>query len=79
MVEREPSPTLGLKALKIMREQGQEVGIGWLLEALIGEDGYDALCEARIPRDVMQEIVQRALRVTVGPVEAAALAPLGRG
>jgi hypothetical protein len=80
MVEREPSPAIGLQVLRMARQHGQEIAIAWMLETLIGEDGYTALCESRrVTRDAMQEIVQRALRVTVGPVEAATIAPLGRG
>jgi hypothetical protein len=80
MVEAHPSPSIGLQVLRMAREQGYEIAVGWMLEALIGSAGYDALCGSRkVTQDAMQEIVRRALGVTVGPVEAAALDPLGRG
>lgn len=57
-----PSPTIGLRFLKIARTQGELAAGQYLIEALIGEDGYDALSNYEQLTDDQIEFVMKVCR-----------------
>lgn len=72
----EPFPGLALQYLKRARREGEALAGSWLLEQVLGEDGYDALAgEPDVTLEQVNGITARALQVVTGRVEPAAAAP----
>jgi hypothetical protein len=42
-VPKEVPPITGLRALDIIADEGEAPGLRWLLQEVLGQDGYDAL------------------------------------
>jgi hypothetical protein len=80
-VPARPPANIALKALKMIREQGEAVGAGWILEELLGEDSYTALanCPDVGPKQ-MGQIMGAVTQIAIGALEdSEATGPLGRG
>jgi hypothetical protein len=62
---------VSLQYLRMVRTQGQEVALGWLLERVIGEDAYEALmnCDGLTP-DALAQVMEVVRQHTMGAVEA---------
>lgn len=63
----EPFPGLALQYLKRARREGEAIAASWLLEQVLGEDGYDALAaEPDVTLAQVNGIAARALQVVTG-------------
>lgn len=65
-----PRVNLAIKYLKDIREEGEELAQANLLVKLIGDEGYDALCEAEdILPEQFEAIMNIAAAKTLGALE----------
>lgn len=61
-----PGPSIGLKYMRVLKNEGQEIAVAGLLEDMLGEAGFKALseCEDLTTEEleqVMNEVQKRAL------------------
>jgi hypothetical protein len=69
-VPKNPSPTVGLRYLKICKVEGAEAGAYFLLSCMLGEQGYDALMEYdQLTQDQYDFILTAAVRIATGKTE----------
>lgn len=62
-----PHPGLALQYLKRARREGEALAASWLLEQVLGEDGYDALAaEPDVTLAMVNGIAATAMRVVTG-------------
>jgi hypothetical protein len=72
-----PSPTMALKYLEIVKTRGAEAGSAFMLTELLTEDGFDALMGfENIHQDQFDAVMDRALEIVA---EARKKAPKRRG
>lgn len=65
-----PRLNISLKYLRLMRKEGQSNAIAYLLEALLGEDGFEALTDYdHLKKEQFQQIVQAAQKVALSTME----------
>lgn len=71
-----PNPGLALNFLRQSRRIGAELGISWLIEEAIGEEGYDALVaeltdmpDPENGQAIMRDIGQRVQLAVMGGLE----------
>lgn len=73
---KRPNAGLALEYLKRARRSDPDQAMSWLIEAAVGEDGYDDLVtelanpEITNPMEVLQNLVGRIQRVALGGLEA---------
>ena len=66
-VQRRPRVNVSLRYLKMARTQGQETAIAYLLEAMLGEDGYEALCNYDdLTPEQFETVVKAAQDIALG-------------
>jgi hypothetical protein len=69
-VPKNPSPTVGLRYLKICKTEGPEAGAYYLLSNMLGEQGYEALMDyEQLTQDQYDFILTAALRIATGKTE----------
>lgn len=70
-IDNKPRLNVALKTLKLIRKDGEEAAIAYMMEAAIGEEAFDALTEYDdLDIETFQAIVQAAQKVVFGGLEA---------
>ena len=65
-----PRLNISLKYLRLARKEGQAAAIAYLLEALLGEDGFEALTDYdKLTKEQFQAVVKAAQKVALGTLE----------
>jgi hypothetical protein len=65
-----PRLNISLKYLRIARNEGETMAVAYLLEALLGKDGWEALTEYDdLKPEEFQQIVSAAQKIAVATVE----------
>jgi hypothetical protein len=68
--ELHPSPARGLKYLHLLRTEGTDVATQYMLETLIGAEGYEALMEYEdLTDEQLEQVVTAASKILLGAVE----------
>jgi hypothetical protein len=66
-VPRFPNPAVGLRYLKILHEESEGEAVYYLLQNMLGEEGYDALMEYseanKLSPEQFEAVVAKALRI----------------
>jgi hypothetical protein len=63
-------PVMGLRYLKLRREQGELVANGWVLEAMLGEEAYEALCNFKdLTEENLRELSEIVGKHVLGSLE----------
>jgi hypothetical protein len=66
-----PRANVSLKYAWIAREKGLEAAYSYALEALLGDDGYQALMNfSGLTQEALNQIVTAASKILAGPAEA---------
>jgi hypothetical protein len=66
-----PKTNQGLRYIHISRTQGQSAGIDYMLETLLGKDGYQALMDFDdLTEDDLEAVIKAASGIMAGAVEA---------
>lgn len=66
-----PRVNLALRYLKLARTQGAEQAGAFLLEELLGEDAYEALCDSEtLTSENLNDIITVAQKVTLGGLDS---------
>ena len=66
-----PRLNISLKYLRLARKEGQAAAIAYLLEALLGERGFEALTDYdKLTKEQFQSVVKAAQKVALGTLEA---------
>lgn len=66
-----PSASLGLKYIKFIRQKGQEAAAQFLLESMLGEEGYDALMNfEELLDEQFEAIFKQVEKLALGAKEA---------
>ena len=74
-----PRTNQGLKYVHLARTRGSEIAIDYMLEVLLGAEGYSALREFDdLTEDDLKAVIDAASRIMAGAVEAPKEKP-GRG
>jgi len=61
---------VGLKYMKLMREQSPTAADAWLLEELVGKEGFEALTGYDdLSAEILEQIVAAAAKVVLGELE----------
>lgn len=61
---------VGLRYMKIMRDESAQAADAWLLEELVGKDGFEALMNYDdLTPEILEQIVQGAAKVVLGELE----------
>lgn len=69
-VPKNPSPTVGLRYLKLCKTEGLESGAYFLLNHMLGEEGYEALMDyEQLTDDQYDFILTAAIRISTGKTE----------
>jgi len=69
-VPKNPPPTYALRYLKLLRTEGQVVAGAYMLETMLGAEGYEALMNyEQLTTDQMDFILTAALRIATGKTE----------
>lgn len=69
-VEVHPSPARSLKYLKLMRDEGADIATQYMLENLLGEEGYQALMEYEdLTDEQFEQVVTAASKIMLGSFE----------
>ena len=59
-----------LRYLDLMRKKGQEAAIGFMMETLVGPEGWQALQDYdELTDDDLAQIIQAAAKIMNGPME----------
>jgi hypothetical protein len=68
--EINPSPARGLKYLHLLRTEGADVATQYMLETLIGVDGYKALMEYdELTDEHLEQVITAASKIMLSSVE----------
>jgi len=68
--EVNPSPARGLKYLHLLRTEGADVATQYMLETLIGKDGYEALMDYEdLTDEQLEQVITAASKIMLGAVE----------
>lgn len=66
-VPANPRPTIGLRYLRDLRQVGQEVAVANLFEAMLGQEGYDALLGVdNLSTEELELLTAQVIRITFG-------------
>jgi hypothetical protein len=66
-----PRVNQGIKYVHLARTRGQEIAIDYMLEVLLGRDGYEALMDFDdLTEEDLTAVITAASRIMAGPVEA---------
>lgn len=66
-----PPANIGLQYLKMARVRGNDIAAQWLMEQMIGEDGYEALMDFdSLTEESLKQIVNACEEHALGPKEA---------
>lgn len=66
-----PKVNTGLKYVHLARTRGSEIAIDYMLETLLGRDGYEALIDFDdLTEDDLKAVVEAASKIMAGAVEA---------
>lgn len=69
-IANKPRLNVALKSLKLARKEGEEAAAAYMLEAVLGEEAFDALTEYEdLTPEVFQAIFQAAQKVVFGGLE----------
>lgn len=69
-VPKNPSPTVGLRYLKILKDEGEGQAAYYMLTKMLGEEGYDALLDYdQLTQDQYDFILTAAIRIATGKTE----------
>jgi hypothetical protein len=69
-VPKNPSPTVGLRYLHILRHEGEGQAAYFMLSKMLGEKGYDALMDyEKLTQDQYDFILTAAIRIATGKTE----------
>lgn len=69
-VDKNPRRGIVLEYLKIAREQGPRIAVGWLLEEMLGTDGYLALSRYQgLTEDQLSAVTKIAVDIAMGALE----------
>jgi hypothetical protein len=69
-VPKNPSPTVGLRYLKILKEEGEGQAAYYLLNNMLSEEGYEALLNYEaLTQPQYDFILAAALRIATGKTE----------
>lgn len=69
-ISTKPKINTALKYMHLARTQGSDVAVGYMLETLIGADGYQALMEFDdLTQDDLETIIAAASKIMAGAVE----------
>lgn len=69
-VEVHPSPARSLKYLKLMRDEGADIATQYMLENLLGTEGYQALMEYEdLTDEQFEQVVTAASKIMLGSFE----------
>jgi hypothetical protein len=61
---------VGLRFMKIMRDEGEQAASAWLLEELIGKEGFEALMNFEdLTPEALTTITEAAAKVVLGELE----------
>lgn len=70
-IPKKPRVNVALRYLKMAREHGPEAAQAYLLEALVGEEAYEALMNFDdLDSDTLGAIAEAAQKYTLGGLEA---------
>jgi len=70
-IPKKPRVNIALRYLKMAREEGPEAAQGYLLEALVGEEAYEALMNFDdLDSETLGAIAEAAQKLTLGGLEA---------
>src|SRR5690606_34621996 len=71
-VPKRPRPNIGLKYMRVLRDQGQEIAIAGLLEDMLGKEGYIALTECEyLTNEDFEAVMNLVQKLALGNSEAA--------
>lgn len=66
-----PKVNAGLKYVHLARTRGSEIAIDFMLETLLGKDGYQALIDFDdLTEDDLKAVIDAASKIMAGAVEA---------
>ncbi len=66
-----PKVNAGLKYVHLARTRGSEIAIDYMLETLLGKEGYEALIDFDdLTEDNLKAVIEAASRIMAGAVEA---------
>jgi hypothetical protein len=69
-VEVHPSPARSLKYLKMLRDEGADIATQYMLESLLGDEGYQALMEYEdLTEEQFEQVVTAASKIMLGSFE----------
>jgi hypothetical protein len=69
-VVKNPSPTIGLRYLRILAEEGEGQGAYYLLNNMLGEEGYEALMGYdKLTQTQYDQILELAVEISTGRKE----------
>ncbi len=61
---------VGLRYMKLMRDESPNAADAWLLEALLGKDAFEALMDYDdLTPEVLEQVVAAAAKVVLGEME----------
>jgi hypothetical protein len=61
---------IGLKYIHLARTKGREIAVDFMLETLLGEDGYEALMDFEdLTEQNLTDVINAASRIMAGAVE----------
>jgi hypothetical protein len=70
-IPKKPRVNIALRYLKMAREQGPDAASAYLLEALVGEEAYEALMNFDdLDSETLGAIAEAAQKYTLGGLEA---------
>ncbi len=66
-----PKTNAGLKYIHLARTRGQEIAVDFMLETLLGKEGYEALMNFDdLTEAQLEDVMKAASRIMLGAVEA---------
>lgn len=69
-IPNKPRLNVALKTLKLVRTEGQDAAMAYMMEAAIGEEAFDALTEYDdLDTETLQNIMAAAQKVVFGGLE----------
>jgi hypothetical protein len=78
-VPAKPSPTVGLKYLRLLAREGEGQANEFLLRSLLGEKGYVALMNyTALTEEQFDQVMERAVSIATGPKERQRTSQAGR-
>ncbi|MGR4847913.1 hypothetical protein [Streptomyces sp. LARHCF252] len=70
-VLKKPRPNIGLRYMRVLKEEGQEIAVAGLLEAMLGKEAFVALTECEdLTEEEFEEIMNLVQKLALGNKEA---------